>query len=152
VSEPDQTTEIAAALERLLPRLWETCFTPLPPGLVADLPVGQARTLIHLWLAGRRRMGELAEDLGVKLPTATRIVDRLVERGLVARSSWDQDRRVVWVQVTPEGEALAEAARRFRRGIMESRLERLDDRQRESLLRALALLEDVVSEPFPAAG
>jgi hypothetical protein len=68
VSEPDDTTQIAAALERLLPRLWEACFTPLPPGIVVDLPVGQARTLIHLAVAGRRRMGELAEDLGVKRP------------------------------------------------------------------------------------
>lgn len=151
MSEPEHTTQIAAALERLLPPLWETCFTPLPPGLVVDLPVGQARTLIHLSVAGRRRMGELAEDLGVKLPTATRIVDRLVERGLVARSSCEDDRRVVWVRATAEGEALADAARRFRRGIMVSRLGRLDDRQRESLLRALKLLEDVVAGPLPAA-
>ncbi len=150
MSEPDHTTQIAAALERLLPPLWEACFTPLPPGLVVDLPVGQARTLIHLSVAGRRRMGELADDLGVKLPTATRIVDRLVERGLAARSSCEDDRRVVWVQATPEGDAIANAARRFRRGIMVSRLGRLDGHQREALLRALDLLEDVVAEPLPA--
>jgi DNA-binding MarR family transcriptional regulator len=152
VSEPDHTTQIAAALERLLPSLWEACFTPLPPGLVVDLPVGQARTLIHLAVSGRRRMGELAEDLGVKLPTATRIVDRLVERGLAERSPCEDDRRVVWVNATQEGEEIADAARRFRRGIMVGRLSRLDGHQRESLLRALELLEDVVADPLPAAG
>jgi DNA-binding MarR family transcriptional regulator len=152
VSEPDQTTQIAAALERLLPQLWAACFTPLPPGEVVDLPVGQARTLGHLSVAGRRRMGELAEDLGVKLPTATRIVDRLVERGLVERRPCDKDRRVVWVEATAEGQSLADAARRFRRGVILSRLERVDARQRASLVQALSLLEDMVSEPALVAG
>src|SRR5262245_3443471 len=152
VSEPDQTTTVAAALARLLPQLWAACFTPLPPGAVLDLPVGQARTLGHLSVVGRRRMGELAEDLGVKLPTATRIVDRLVERELVERSPCDRDRRVVWVEATAEGQALADAARRFRRGVILSRLERLDGRQRAALVQALELLEDVVSEPVPVAG
>jgi DNA-binding MarR family transcriptional regulator len=96
-------------------------------------------------------MGELAEDLGVKLPTATRIVDRLVERGLVTRASWDKDRRVVWVQATAEGRAIADAARRFRREIIVSRLGRLDDGQRDSILQALSLLEDVVADPEPVA-
>jgi DNA-binding MarR family transcriptional regulator len=150
MDDPDPTTQIAASLERLLPVLWEKYFTPLPPGIVVDLPLGQARTLVHLYLAGRRRMGELAEDLGVKLPTATRIVDRLVERGLVSRASWDKDRRVVWVEATEEGKAIADAARRFRREIIVTRLARLDERQRESILRALSLLEDVVADPAPA--
>ena len=150
MSEPHQNTDIAASLERLLPVLWDTYFTPLPPGLVVDLPVGQARTLIHLAVAGRRRMGELADDLGVKLPTATRIVDRLVERDLVTRESWDKDRRVVWVQATEEGMAIAEAARQFRRGIIVRRLSKLDERQRASIVRALALLEEVVAEPARA--
>ena len=141
---------IAGALEWLVPQLWQACFTPLPPGVVQDLPVGQARTLIHLSVAGRRRMGELAEDLGVKLPTATRIVDRLVERGLVERSASPEDRRVVWVEPTPEGAALAEAARRFRRGVMVARLERLSDDQRAAVAAALELLARVAAEPSPA--
>jgi DNA-binding MarR family transcriptional regulator len=148
VTDPDRTTEVAAALERVVPVLWDTYFTPLPPGLVADLPLGQARTLTHLSVVGQRRMGELAEDLGVKLPTATGIVDRLVERGLVQRSASDEDRRVVWVRPTAEGEAIAEAARRFRREIIVGRLARLDEGQRASVLRALSLLE-VVAGPAP---
>jgi DNA-binding MarR family transcriptional regulator len=151
VTDAEDIARIAASLERLVPRLWATCFTPLPPGQVVDLPVGQARTLIHLSVAGRRRMGELADDLGVKLPTATRIVDRLVERGMVARSASPDDRRVVWVEPTEEGAAVAEAARRFRRGVMVSRLERLDAEQLGALLEALQLLEQVAAEPAPAA-
>jgi DNA-binding MarR family transcriptional regulator len=77
-----------------------------------------------------------------------------VERDLVTRESWDKDRRVVWVQATEEGMAIAEAARKFRRGIIVRRLSKLNDRQRASIVRALALLEEVVAEPAraPSAG
>jgi DNA-binding MarR family transcriptional regulator len=152
MSDPraDTKAAIAASLERLLPRLWDACFTPLPPGPVAELPVGQARTLVHLQVAGRRRMGELADDLGVRLPTASRIVDRLVARGLVARVADPDDRRVVRVEATPTGIALAQAARSFRRAVIVSRLERLDDEGRAALLEALALLEKVAAEPVGA--
>ena len=137
----DSWNEIALTLETLLPRLWDAIFTPLPPGAVADLPIGQARTLLHLTLVGRRRMGELAEDLGVKVPTMTRMVDRLVERGLVAREAFEDDRRVVQVAPTAEGERIAAEARAFRRGVIGSRLAGLDDDVRQRVLDALRLLE-----------
>src|SRR5688500_11250154 len=126
----DSWNEIALTLEALLPRLWDAIFTPLPPGAVTDLPIGQARTLLHLTLVGRRRMGELAADLGVKVPTVTRIVDRLVEKGLVAREGSEDDRRVVHVVPTEAGERIAVEAREFRRGVIESRLCGLDTGER----------------------
>lgn len=146
MSDATASHHIAAALERLLPRLWESCFTPLPPGQFAELPVGQARTLAHLAVTGRRRMGELADDLGVRVPTATRIVDRLEERHLAARHPDERDRRVVWVEATSRGVTLADEARRFRREVILRRLEHLDGEQLSALGHALDLLEDAVPE------
>jgi DNA-binding MarR family transcriptional regulator len=145
----DSWNELALTLEGLLPRLWDAFFTPLPPGAVTDLPMGQARTLLHLTLVGRRRMGELADDLGVKVPTVTRMVDRLVEKGLVAREAFEDDRRVVHVCATPAGEDLAAEARAFRRGVIQSRLAGLDDAGREQVLEALRLLERTLRAPRP---
>lgn len=142
----DSTTPLAAALERLLPALWSS-FTPLPPGGLADLPVGQARVLGLLTLTGRRRVGELAEELGVRVPTITGIVDRLEERGLAARSRCEDDGRVVWVAALPAGERVAEAARDARRDVIATRLARLEPPARAALLEALELLEDALAEP-----
>jgi DNA-binding MarR family transcriptional regulator len=140
------TAPLASALERLLPALWSS-FTPLPPGGFADLPVGQARVLSLLTLTGRRRVGELAEELGVRVPTITGIVDRLEERGLVARSRCAEDGRVVWVAAQPAGERLAEANYAARREAIAAKLERLEPPARAALLEALVLLEEALAEP-----
>ncbi|MGZ8734907.1 MAG: MarR family winged helix-turn-helix transcriptional regulator, partial [Acidimicrobiia bacterium] len=47
-------------------------------------------------------MSELACQLGLTSGGATRLVDRVVEAGLVVRTSCPSDRRVQWVVLTPE--------------------------------------------------
>lgn len=50
----------------------------------------------------------LAQDLGVAATTATSIVDRLVGRGFVHRARTEENRRIVSLRLTEEGqEALA---------------------------------------------
>ena len=46
----------------------------------------------------------LAQDLGVAATTATSVVDRLVGRGFVDRSRTEENRRVVSLRLTPEGQ------------------------------------------------
>ena len=55
----------------------------------------------------RSRTQELAQALFYSSGSATKVVDRLVERGLVERSAHDTDRRVVFVSLTPAGLDLA---------------------------------------------
>lgn len=54
--------------------------------------------------------GELAEHTMVTSGGLTKRVDRLVGRGLVARTGADTDRRRRLVRLTPEGRALIDAA------------------------------------------
>lgn len=133
------TARLAEALERVLPTLWST-FAPLPAGGLAELPVGQARALARLSASGPRRMGHLAADLGVRVPSATRIVDRLEERGLATRRRCRDDGRVVWVEATPRGARLAGLARAARLAAIEDRLEGLPPEARAAVVRALDLL------------
>jgi DNA-binding MarR family transcriptional regulator len=53
-------------------------------------------------------MSRLAELMDVSLPSATGIVDRMVEHGLAARTRDDQDRRLVLVSATDAGRAMVE--------------------------------------------
>ena len=50
--------------------------------------------------------GELAERLCIKHHSAVGLVDRLVANGLVERRSGIDDRRQVWVELTPMAEEL----------------------------------------------
>lgn len=58
--------------------------------------------------AGLRACNEIVRDLIAVVPDLTRLIDRLEEQGLVARSRCGDDRRVVHVKITAKGlDALA---------------------------------------------
>ena len=50
------------------------------------------------------RITYLAERLQIQHHSAVELVDRLAEKGLVSRSRSSEDRRAVFVQLTPRGE------------------------------------------------
>ena len=70
-------------------------------------------------------MSELAARLGVTSSTATGLVDRLVELGLLARHDDPADRRQVVVSATPEAQANLEHFRELNSRRMRELLERL---------------------------
>lgn len=53
-------------------------------------------------------VGDIAAQLGCDRSNVTRLVDRAETRGLVARREGEDDARVRVVELTPEGERLAE--------------------------------------------
>ena len=73
---------------------------------------GLARVMAKLRDRQPRRQVELAEPLLGDPPNVTRLVDVLVERGLVERNPDPSDRRSWLVQLTPGGWRLATALRR----------------------------------------
>lgn len=70
----------------------------------ADFTMPQIKVMVYLHTDGASRMSTIAEALNIALPSATGIVDRLVERGLVVRAQAPTDRRVVNCSLSPEGQ------------------------------------------------
>ena len=68
--------------------------------------------LIHVGAAPERRltMSKLSADVALTTGGVTRLVDRMVEAGLVARQNCPNDRRSVHVVLTPEGQAVLDRA------------------------------------------
>lgn len=65
--------------------------------------------LMHLKSAGDATVAELARWLNVDAGAMTRLLDRLEKKGLCKRVRSTEDRRVVQVELTPDGErAIAE--------------------------------------------
>ena len=58
------------------------------------------------------RMTQLAERALISRPTASRVVDRLVDKGWIRRWRHDADRRVVLLALTDEGRRVHTAAAR----------------------------------------
>lgn len=105
-----------------------------------DLPVPQIRAL-HM-IAHRRRcaMGDLAERLGVAMSTATQLADRLEQRGWIQRVDDPEDRRVVRLALTPEGQGIVEQRRQQRRAQLQGALAGMPAEKREALIEGLRAL------------
>ena len=66
------------------------------------------RVLLMLARGGGRSMGEIASHTALPAPTATRVVDKLVDSGLASRRTDPVDRRRVLVHLAANGRAVIE--------------------------------------------
>jgi DNA-binding MarR family transcriptional regulator len=89
---------------------------------------------------------ELAARERIQRPTATRLVARLEEDGLIARTADPVDRRSFLIALTPEGEALLREVRTRKDAFLAERLRRLSPEDRATLNRAADLLEDLLQD------
>lgn len=64
----------------------------------------QIHTLFFIQMQNRCTLSKLAENFGVTLPTASKLIDRLFNQKLVERSEDPADRRNVLLAVTPAGD------------------------------------------------
>jgi DNA-binding MarR family transcriptional regulator len=100
-------------------------------------------SLIHLHVLtvleamGPMPMSRLADTLDVSVASATGIITRMEERGLVERRHHDEDRRVVLVQPTDAGLAVFRDMMAARREHLTSVLAGLSDAELESFLVGL---------------
>jgi len=115
----------------------------LPPGGPAGTDAGLSPAqchVLHLIEPGRPLpMRQLAETLSCDASNVTGLVDRLEERGLVARRPSAQDRRVKELQLTPAGTRLRASLLR-RMSAQSHPLSRLSGHQQRELVDILELL------------
>jgi DNA-binding MarR family transcriptional regulator len=100
----------------------------------------QQMTVLSSLEAGPRRMSELAAEHGVRLPTMTRQIGRLLRDGLVARGRQAGDARVVTVELTPVGVERLLRARDRRIDHLTERLRALSPDERAAIEAALPAL------------
>ena len=74
-----------------------------------ELTFSQWTTLVALHDGRISTPGDLAQNICHDAGSLTRLVDQMVERGLVARGRSETDRRVVTLSLTPRGSSLVEA-------------------------------------------
>lgn len=71
-----------------------------------DLTMGQFRALVAVRRAGRLSGRELAAKLRVNPASVVPHIDRLEELGYLRRVPDLEDRRLTWLELTPQGETL----------------------------------------------
>lgn len=110
---------------------------------VGDLTFSQLSALTSLQLAGALTPRELADVERVQPPTMTKIVGKLEERGLVARTPHPTDRRQVILAATERGRTVYAQFERVRDEWLAQALVDLTPEQRGILEAAARILQQV---------
>src|SRR3954454_5585997 len=139
-AERGTAEELARTLREAITRLNRRVRQARPVG---DLTFSQLSALTSLQLAGALTPRELADVERVQPPTMTRIVGKLEERGLVARTPHPTDRRQVVLAATEQGRAVYAQFERVRDEWLAQRLAALTPAERDTLLRASEILQQV---------
>jgi DNA-binding MarR family transcriptional regulator len=126
-------TRLRLAITRMARRLRQESGTDLGPSQTAALATIERH--------GPLAPSELAERELIKRPTATRVLARLAEAGLVERIADPSDGRSAIVSITPDGRALLRRLRQRKTAYLAKRLRGLPDRDVRALARAAEVLE-----------
>ena len=138
----DRTASDAARLRLSITRLHRL----LRQHSSTDLTLTQVSTLASVLRHGPLTLGALAAVEQVAPPTITKVVGKLEDHGLVARTIDAADRRVCRVAVTPAGDAYLAEVRESRNAWLATRLEQLAPGDQQRIAEALAVLERLAED------
>jgi DNA-binding MarR family transcriptional regulator len=130
----------------LADKLFRQLFPTVPRELLTlDVTMPQMKIMLTLYINGPTRMSVIASELDVALPTATSLVDRLVEKRFVLRENQVDDRRVVLCRLSEEGQKAIGRVWESSRIRCQELLENMD-------INKLRMLADVLEDMLKSAG
>ncbi len=112
--------------------------------LAFELTFAQGKAAILLAAYKELSVGELARLLGVGKPTASILVQQLVERGLVTRTEHARDRRRTVLRLSEKGAEIGAGRLKEREARWQGWLSRLSDEELNALARGLNALREAV--------
>ncbi len=107
----------------------------------AGLSLPQFRVLVFVGRTPGTSLSTVARHVGIADATASVMVSRLVERGLVSRTSDPEERRRLMLTLTARGTTLLERSRAHARQRVAERLEALSGEELSAVASGLALLD-----------
>ncbi len=108
-----------------------------------DLSVPQFHTLAYIQKNDGASLSSLAAHIGLTLPSMSKLIDGLVERGLVTRSSDQEDRRKICLCLTGTGKNELEAAYEHTQTFLINRISGLPKEDVETISRSMQLLKSL---------
>ena len=131
----------------VVPVVMQTIRAELRRHRTADLSVPQFRTLAFIDRQADASLSDVAEHIGLTLPSMSKIVDGLVTRRLVTRQTAPEDRRRMTLALTARGQSALQASREATRACLAEDLAMLTERERETIKQAMTILRPVFTPP-----
>jgi DNA-binding MarR family transcriptional regulator len=109
------------------------------------LSMAQLHILYTLQRNREMPMSRLAEILNVSLSNATGLIDRIEERGFVERTRVPEDRRVVKISVTPDGQRMLDEIDALSDDLLRDVLSRIGPSKIGGVAQAVTSLRDALA-------
>lgn len=90
--------------------------------------------------------GRISETLSIAPPNVTPLITKLLNEGYITRVPDERDRRVIWNQLTEEGERILLERRDSFRRLFEERLAFLNEDETDRLIESLKTLTEIVEK------
>lgn len=140
----DDKDRLVGDILSLADQLFRQLLPTVPQDILSlDVTMPQLKILLVLYVGGPRRMSDIASHLDVTLPTATSLVDRLVDKQYVYREDDLADRRVVLCHLSEHGEEAVTRIWHSARMRCHELLGAMDDSTLEMLAGALHAMHQV---------
>jgi DNA-binding MarR family transcriptional regulator len=107
--------------------------------------MAQIKVLMILSFKGSAAISKLADELGISHPTASQLVDKLVQAGHVERVESATDRRITLARLTKGGEQLAQRLWQGRMSHLRYCLAQLNEQELAALRQGLRALNRVTA-------
>jgi DNA-binding MarR family transcriptional regulator len=150
ITNDDELSELRRLLRHVMRGLWSRRRpTPELLELVSgDPPLGRRHValLAQIGTEGERSVGELARELDLSLPAASKLTRDLEDHGLVERREDSEDRRRTVVALSAVTSKRVHAWLERRSKPLEQALATLDAKEQEAFLKGLRALGDALME------
>jgi DNA-binding MarR family transcriptional regulator len=112
----------------------------------ADISVPQFRAMGYIDRNDGASLSDLANHIGLTLPSMSKLIDGLVTRKLVTRTSHNLDRRRICLSLTPLGRDELRDAHRFTEKYLADQMSGLDDADLRTITHAMQVLKSLFSQ------
>jgi len=133
----------AQEILEVVPAVMRTIRAEMRRHRTADLSVPQFRALAFISSKVDASLSDVAEHIGLTLPSMSKIIEGLVARKLVTRQTHATDRRRMMLALTARGRTALHASREATRACLAEDLAGLTERQRATIAQAMEILRPV---------
>jgi DNA-binding MarR family transcriptional regulator len=134
-------------LQSVITRVLEALVLPLEAE-IGEMPVLQLRCLRAIARRPCQSLGDIAKNLSVSLPSASRTVEKLVQSGLVERRSDPRDRRALHLDTTELSRAILARMQSARRVHLAVCTRGFQASEMTQVLSGLEMLADMAEKSY----
>ena len=144
---PKLLDSCAHALIDTSPQILQAIRVEMRRGRGADISIPQFRTLRFIQRHPDSSLSDLAEHLGLALPSVSKLVDGLVKQELISRKESAEDRRKITLLLTETGASIVDSARADARANLAEKLKHLSDDDLKTISQAMLILHPIFANP-----